>query len=100
MDITDLFTSESSSTTSQTSFTEAEMQTIDLNSDAGVQTINQSVQTSLELINKGVQTKPDLQNIMLSHHGSIVENGIVPSTVDFSLIEAYVPFPEMLNTTN
>jgi hypothetical protein len=82
---------------------EVGMQTIDLNSDAGVQVI----QTLAHLADKGIQTKPDLyidlHNLpqpILHPHGEIVANSVVPPYVDLSMVEAYIPIPEIANTVN
>lgn len=118
VDITDLFTSNtenllSSNLSTQTLFTSAEtgMQTIDLNSEVGMQTIDLSsevgMQTIANLYDKGTQIRPDLyidlHNLpqpMLYPHGEILANGVVPPYVDLSMVEAYIPIPEIVNTVN
>jgi hypothetical protein len=100
MDITELFTAESSNQSSVTSYTEAEMQTIDLNSDVGIQTLDQSIEPISQLLDRGVQTRPDLHLDLLPPHGFDLLNGTIPPTVDLALIEAYVQFPEVINATN
>jgi hypothetical protein len=65
---------------------------------------DKSLQTSVELINKGVQTKPnmtiDLSSIKAPEIDlTLLEFERVLETIDFAdlaILEAYVPFPELI----